>query len=111
MFLAGAKAEDRHEFELHDPHKFKYLNSSSASITPSDNLKYYELLDDMKSIGIGKRQQHEIFKVLAAILHLGNIEFEDEKDLANDPATIVHYEELEIVAQLLGVESTNLEST
>ena len=110
LFLAGATPEERHEFHLHDASKFKYLNNSNASPASNDHLKYTELLHDMKAIGIGKRQQHELFKIIAAILHLGNIEFADEKDLANDPASIVHYNELDIVASLLGVEAVNLES-
>lgn len=110
-FLAGAKPDEKHAFELGDTSKFGYLSKSIATTNPLDNIRYHELLEDMKSIGIGKRQQHEIFKLLAAILHLGNIDFEDEKDSHNDPTSVLHYDQLECAALLLGVEALNLEST
>lgn len=111
MFLAGSKQADKQEFELLNPHGFNYLGKANVNLTPLHNIKFHDLLDDMKSIGIGKRQQHEIFKLMAAILHLGNIDFVNERDVHNDPASILHYDQLECAAMLLGVEPANLEVT
>lgn len=111
MILAGANQSEKQEFDILDLNSFNILGKQRANLSSMYQSKFHKLMDGMKSIGIGKRQQHEIFKLLAAILHLGNIDFEDERESHNDPASILHYDQLERAAQLLGVEAANLEVT
>lgn len=62
----------------------------------------------MKSVGIGRRTQSEIFNLLAAILHLGNLEFVDDDTRPQDPCEIKNSGNLVFVADLLGVSESDL---
>ncbi|KAJ3187299.1 hypothetical protein HDU85_006587 [Gaertneriomyces sp. JEL0708] len=110
--LAGATPEERTQWRLHDPSHYHYLNTSRYSrVTMEDQIKLGELRDHMKSLGIGRRLQAQIYQVMAAILHLGNVEFQDDPEKPQEACTVKTREALEIAAELLGVAATNLETT
>ena len=103
-------AEDKEVLQLTDPAHFHYLANSLRIRGPADRVSpLTELKDDLKSLGIGRRQQASIFKMLAAILHLGNIFFiEDTK--GGEAAHVKNPQKLELVASFLGVEPSVLEN-
>ena len=76
----------------------------------NDEEKYTELKMVMKSLGLNAKYQKYIFKLLAAILHLSNIEFEEADTQSSHEAQVSTGEVLEIVASLLGVEVFNLDT-
>lgn len=82
--------------------------SGSTAVTPQDAESMKELCEHLKSIGIGKRIQSFIFQVVAAILHLGNIQFSEKS--SEEPTRIKTIDTLSKVSNLLGVKEAALES-
>ncbi|KAI8327438.1 chitin synthase-domain-containing protein [Choanephora cucurbitarum] len=71
--------------------------------------QYSSLKSAMKQIGIGKKTRVQIMQLIAAILHLGQLQFMD--DVAIQEAAFVKNEGvLEIISQLLGVDARALEN-
>ncbi|EGF82537.1 hypothetical protein BATDEDRAFT_34502 [Batrachochytrium dendrobatidis JAM81] len=77
--------------------------------TAKDAKNFQELREHLKSLGIGRRTQSQIYQILAAILHLGNIVFGVDPNLKEDESTVVRSTEtLNIAAALLGLSSKSL---
>lgn len=77
IFYQLRSAENRFpEFHLSEP-EFFYLSQGNCSGTDDmNNLKMFDdTLRALDSLGIPVKQQDEILKILAAILHLGNLNF------------------------------------
>ncbi|WZZ39751.1 hypothetical protein YC2023_036010 [Brassica napus] len=74
------------EYKLGEPSTFHYLNQSNCySLSALDDAKeYLATRKAMDVVGISSEEQDAIFRTVAAILHLGNIEFEkgEESDAA-----------------------------
>ncbi|XP_024981732.1 myosin-6-like [Cynara cardunculus var. scolymus] len=81
--LCAAPPEDRQRFKLGDPRTFHYLNQSNCyQIDGLDEAKeYIATRNAMDVVGINSEEQDAIFRVVAAILHLGNIEFAKGKEI------------------------------
>ncbi|KAK9725567.1 hypothetical protein RND81_05G153800 [Saponaria officinalis] len=75
--LCAAPKEDVERFKLNNPRSFHYLNQSNCySVDVIDDAKeYLATRRAMDVVGINPDEQDGIFRVVAAILHLGNIEF------------------------------------
>ncbi|XP_045467550.1 unconventional myosin-Va isoform X2 [Harmonia axyridis] len=72
----------RNEFpELHLDHqdKFYYLNQGKSSLIEGvdDYERFQEMVTALKTLGFSEDEKIGIFKILAALLHLGNLKFED----------------------------------
>ncbi|KAI3678757.1 hypothetical protein L6452_38060 [Arctium lappa] len=81
--LCAAPPEDLQRFKLGDPRTFHYLNQSNCyQIDGLDEAKeYIATRNAMDVVGINSEEQDAIFRVVAAILHLGNIEFAKGKEI------------------------------
>ncbi|KAH9763212.1 Myosin-17 [Citrus sinensis] len=75
--LCAAPPEVREKFKLGDPKSFHYLNQSNCYALDGvdDTEEYLATRRAMDIVGISEEEQDAIFRVVAAILHLGNIEF------------------------------------
>ncbi|KAF2319319.1 hypothetical protein GH714_014756 [Hevea brasiliensis] len=75
--LCAAPPEDVKKFKLGDPREFHYLNQSNCYQVANvdDAREYLETRNAMDIVGISQDEQDAIFRVVAAILHLGNIDF------------------------------------
>jgi len=107
----GASSSLREELFLKPSREFKYLNQSSCFELPGvDNVKEFKRTKHaMKIVGIASEEQHEVFKVVAAVLHLGNVSFSegvepDSSKISDDQAEF----HLSAVASLLGVDLEGL---
>jgi myosin-5 len=80
--LCAAPPEDIKKWKLADPRKFHYLNQSQCiELERMDDAKEYrETRKAMDVVGINSEEQEAIFQVVAAILHLGNVEFGKGKE-------------------------------
>ncbi|XP_017698241.2 myosin-8-like [Phoenix dactylifera] len=80
--LCAAPPEDVERFKLRNPGTFRYLNQSNCFELEGvdDSKEYLETRKAMDIIGISSDEQDAIFRVVAAILHLGNIEFAEGKE-------------------------------
>jgi chitin synthase len=137
--LHGLDAETKQQLQLGDVGSFAYLSGAaplqrsstlgrrltlgrSKSVTKStvtvdpqtlqhDAQQFQLLVEHMKSLGMGKRTQAQIWTVLAAILHVGNLVFMDDETKPNDPCTIKNPEVLHTVCGLLGINHERLQNT
>ncbi|GFZ02730.1 myosin-like protein XIF [Actinidia rufa] len=75
--LCSAPPEDLKRFKLGDPRTFHYLNQTNCYEVANvdDAREYLETRNAMDVVGISQDEQDAIFRVVAAILHLGNIDF------------------------------------
>ncbi|KAI9327398.1 chitin synthase-domain-containing protein [Obelidium mucronatum] len=114
LLVEGATKEEKIQWQLSDSAHYHYLNVSGIRYVPSSNggVDLETLRECLKSIGVGKRHQTQIFQLLAAILHLGNIAFVDDENnkKTDEPCTIKNQQQLSLVADLLGVHPSTLES-
>ena len=94
------------ELKLGDPSEFNYTNQGGETfITGVDDKEEYETTTKaLELVGIDEAQQHEIFKLLAALLHIGNIEIRKSR---SDPSLSSEEPNLVIACQLLGIDPVN----
>ncbi|XP_041004657.1 myosin-17-like isoform X1 [Juglans microcarpa x Juglans regia] len=110
--LCAAPPEDREKYKLGDPKSFHYLNQSTCYELDGldDREEYLATRRAMDIVGIGEEEQEAIFKVVAAILHLGNIEFakgeEIDSSVVKDKQSRFH---LNVTAELLECDAKSLE--
>lgn len=112
--LCAAPPEDVKKFKLGDPRTFHYLNQSNCYEVSNvdDAREYLETRNAMDIVGIGQEEQDAIFSVVAAILHLGNVDFIKDKEadsskLKDDKS---HYH-LQTAAELLMCNEKALEDS
>ncbi|KAG2244320.1 hypothetical protein Bca52824_093847 [Brassica carinata] len=99
--LCAAPSEDIKKLKLEDPTTYRYLNQSRC-------IKL-EGMDDSKSILKLEKQWEAIFRVLAAILHLGNIEFTNGEE--TDSSVPKDKKSLKIAAELFMCDEQALEDS
>lgn len=75
--LAGRGHEQREEFYLSVPENYHYLNQSGCveDKTINDQESFREVITAMEVMQFSKEEVREVLRLLAGILHLGNIEF------------------------------------
>ncbi|KAL5035368.1 hypothetical protein BDV3_005309 [Batrachochytrium dendrobatidis] len=92
---------------------FKYT-AGSANMGPAklDQLeeKFTQLRTHLKHVGISSRIQRDIFSILAAILHLGNLVFQKNTVGDREATAVTNPTDLAIVAKLLAVDTVSLEN-
>ncbi|XP_014490889.1 myosin-6-like [Vigna radiata var. radiata] len=114
--LCAAPKEESGKYKLGDPRKFHYLNQSNCIELDGldDSKEYLATRRAMEVVGISGDEQDAIFRIVAAVLHLGNIEFikgsEDELDSSQpkDEKSIYH---LKTAAELLMCDEKSLEDS
>ncbi|KAI9184377.1 hypothetical protein H9P43_003430 [Blastocladiella emersonii ATCC 22665] len=103
--LAGADPELRQELGLNGA-VFPYLSfGASMPVQGVDDAgRFAALQDAMRAVGISKRNQYQIWKLLAAVLHLGNIRFAVDKFNEQESCVVANPDALQFVAGLLEVD-------
>ncbi|KAJ3221486.1 Myosin type-2 heavy chain 1 [Clydaea vesicula] len=102
QMCAGVPAAERKELGLTSWESFVYLNQGKAGNLPGmdDGKEFKDTQNALSTVGISVSAQWDIFKICAALLHIGNIKITASRDEAqiddNDPALIQ-------AAKLLGV--------
>ncbi|KAG2259549.1 hypothetical protein Bca52824_078843 [Brassica carinata] len=110
--LCAAPPEDIKKYKLGNPQSFHYLNQSSCYELDGvdDASEYLETRRAMDVVGISNEEQEAIFRVVAAILHLGNIDFglgeEIDSSVIKDEQSRFH---LNLAAELLMCNAQSLE--
>lgn len=103
QFLAGASVDQKENLGIiGNVSDYSILNYSNSTIEGIDDAKEFEkLIDSMNILGIEQREQDEIFSVIAVILLLGNLKFENDQ---NDQAICTSpSNEISKIASILGV--------
>ncbi|XP_043350366.1 unconventional myosin-IXa isoform X15 [Dermochelys coriacea] len=106
--LAGASEEERSAFHLKQPEEYHYLNQDCFSVEGEDLKHDFERLQlAMEMVGFLPKTRRQIFSLLSAILHLGNIRYK-KKTYRDDSIDICNPEVLPIVSELLEVKEEML---
>ncbi|XP_068814071.1 unconventional myosin-IXa isoform X3 [Struthio camelus] len=125
--LAGASEEERSAFHLKQPEEYHYLNQMTKkprrqswddycydsepdcfSVEGEDLKHDFERLQlAMEMVGFLPKTRRQIFSLLSAILHLGNIRYK-KKTYRDDSIDICNPEVLPIVSDLLEVKEEML---
>lgn len=103
QFTKGASDAYRQTFGVQKPEQYVYTAAAGciSADTIDDLQDYQETLKAMKVIGLGQEEQDQIFRMLAAILWIGNISFiENEEGNAQVRDTSV----TDFVAYLLQID-------
>ncbi|KAL3732747.1 hypothetical protein ACJRO7_029401 [Eucalyptus globulus] len=112
--LCAAPPEEIVKFKLGDPRTFHYLNQSNCYEVANvdDAREYLETRNAMDIVGISQDEQDAIFCVVAAILHLGNVNFTKGKEVdfsrLKDEKSLYH---LRTAAELLICNEQALEDS
>lgn len=110
--LCSAPPEVREKYKLGNPKLFHYLNQSNCYELDgiNDSHEYLATKRAMDVVGISEEEQDAIFRVVAAVLHLGNIEFakgeEIDSSVIKDETSRFH---LNMTAELLKCDAKSLE--
>ncbi|KAJ3672107.1 hypothetical protein LUZ60_006828 [Juncus effusus] len=110
--LCAAPPEHKDKYKLGEPQTFHYLNQSNCyKITGLDETKeYLETRKAMEVVGINNHEQESIFRVVAAILHLGNIEFAEAGEAdSSKPKDDKSWFHLKTAAELFLCDEKSLE--
>ncbi|XP_021313171.1 myosin-17 isoform X6 [Sorghum bicolor] len=112
-FLCAAPSEDLKKYKLGDPSSFHYLNQSACIKVDgiNDAEEYLATRNAMDTVGITDQEQEAIFRVVAAVLHLGNINFakgrEVDSSIIKDDKSRFH---LNTAGELLMCDCEKLEN-
>ncbi|KAL5572417.1 hypothetical protein UlMin_022014 [Ulmus minor] len=110
--LCAAPPEDKEKYKLGNPKDFHYLNQSNCYELDgvNDAHEYLATRRAMDIVGISEEEQEAIFRVVAAILHLGNVNFakgeEVDSSEIKDENSRFH---LNMTAELLKCDVKSLE--
>ncbi|XP_053720362.1 unconventional myosin-IXAa isoform X4 [Synchiropus splendidus] len=124
--LAGASEEERTAFHLKKPEEYHYLSQMTSTTHQLYWNSYYESEPDcftvegedlkhdferlqlgMEMVGFLPATRKQIFSLLSAILHLGNIQYK-RKTYRDDSIDICNPEMLPVVSELLEVKEETL---
>uniref|UniRef100_A0A7N0TWA0 Myosin-17-like n=1 Tax=Kalanchoe fedtschenkoi TaxID=63787 RepID=A0A7N0TWA0_KALFE len=110
--LCAAPRDVVERYKLGDPKSFHYLNQSNCYKLDGvdDAQEYLDTVRAMDVVGITEQEQEAIFRVVAAVLHLGNINFakgsEIDSSAVKDEKSRFH---LNMTAELLRCDAQQLE--
>ena len=109
QLLAGAPSKERKDFSLGTSHDaFAYLAGGGPHATPipgvDDAKEFRDTQTALSTVGIAVERQWHVFKILAALLHLGNIKITQARTdavlMGDDPA-------LALATNLLGLPAAD----
>jgi myosin-1 len=104
QFTKGASQTYRTNLGVQKPDTYLYTSRSKClDVEGIDDLaEYQDTLNAMKTIGLTQAEQDEIFRMLAAVLWIGNIQFVEDKD---GYAAVTDQSVVDFVAYLLEVDA------
>ncbi|XP_061707587.1 myosin-VIIa isoform X2 [Cydia pomonella] len=108
--LAGLSKEEKKKLELGEPKEYRYL-SMGGSFTcegRDDAAEFADIRSAMKVLLFTEPEIWEILKLLAAVLHCGNIKYEATVVDNLDATEIIEQANVKRVANLLGVPMQSL---
>ncbi|KAL3449058.1 P-loop containing nucleoside triphosphate hydrolase protein [Aspergillus insuetus] len=107
QFAKGAPQKYRDSFGIQQPQSYLYTSRSKCYDVPGvdDVAEFQDTMNAMSVIGMSEAEQDNVFRMLAAILWLGNVQF-GEDDSGN--AAITDQSVVDFVAYLLEVDSAQV---
>ena len=108
--LLSGDAAERAALRLTDrAQDYSFLKRSSSQTIPgvSDVEEFAAVRHALTSVGVPHPQQQQVFRIVAGLLHLGNVSFKPQSDIS-DIAVVYTPVALEAAASLLGTTSAAL---
>lgn len=106
QLCAGATDQERKQLSLTSPQEYQYLNQGGDPLIPNvdDAEEFAQTRKALETIGLASDVQAQIFEILAALLHMGNIQITSRRTDAimstSDPS-------LGKAADLLGIDGSS----
>lgn len=116
QLLGGTSPDEQAALHINfDPDYFHYLGQSKCVQVPgvNDAIGFGALKSALKICGFKAKTVTQIFQLLAAILHLGNLQFGENRDggmATQEACSARNMDELELVSAMLGVSPSKLET-
>lgn len=109
QFTKAASDDQREMFGLQGPEAYAYTSRSECLSVPGidDSQDWAETVQAMNVIGLSHEEQTEIFRMLAIILWLGNVQFDEKEDDGN--AQVADTGVTDFIAYLMDVDSALVE--
>ncbi|KAF9907139.1 hypothetical protein EC991_011279 [Linnemannia zychae] len=116
QFLAGGSDEEKTHLRLTDGMAYHYLSPASLNRNRTlagmdDAVEFGKIRNAFKVLGFQKKQVAQVFQLLAAVLHLGNLTFMEDTSHTNDACVVRNVDSLIFVADILGVDPNALQNT
>jgi myosin heavy subunit len=110
QLLSGADAQMQQDFDLKGGvAQFLYLGNRDVKNKPADEAAFAQTMQCLSSIGLTPAEQRAVFGMTAAVLHLGNIQFEDStQGEEKAKVTDASLPSLKKACELLGLDDSNL---
>ncbi|RWS12698.1 myosin-VIIa-like protein 2 [Dinothrombium tinctorium] len=108
--LTGMSKEEKQRLELQDASKFYYLTQGGCIVCEGrdDAVEFADIRSAMKVLMFSDQEIWEILKILAALLHLGNIKYKATIVENMDATEITNASSAGSAAKLLEVNQQNL---
>ncbi|ENN75213.1 hypothetical protein YQE_08223, partial [Dendroctonus ponderosae] len=108
--LAGLPKEDKKRLGLSDPEAYEYLiGGKTLSCDGRDEAKEFsEISGALKVLNFSDKESNEIFILLAAILHLGNLRFKSGSSSHSESSDVADQNLNERISSLLAVSKVEL---
>ncbi|XP_065838355.1 unconventional myosin-VI-like [Oscarella lobularis] len=114
QLCAGASAETRKKLHLAAAEGSKYLNKEGVIADPLTNdVKAFQIVQGaLEKIGVSESDKMKMFRVVAAVLHLGNVQFAADTSNPKGGSFVQPQskDSVDVIAELLGLESSDLEA-
>lgn len=104
QLVAGASDKDRQELNILPIEQFDYLNQGDCPTIDGvdDRAEFESTKKSLHTIGVSDAQQADIFKLLAGLLHLGNVKITASR---NDSVLAPTESSLQRTCDILGVKA------
>jgi myosin heavy subunit len=111
QLCAGATPEQQERLKLDSPSAFVFLESGKDTLPSSinDSEEFGLTSRALQHLGVGWEVQDDLWTILAAVLHMGELHFVNKETSAGDAAEPSDAASMTLVATLLGLEPADLE--
>mmetsp|Transcript_9751 Transcript_9751/g.35721 ORF Transcript_9751/g.35721 Transcript_9751/m.35721 type:complete len:1269 (+) Transcript_9751:297-4103(+) len=106
FYQVCASAKTRERYDLDEASKFHYLGQSNCTTISVDDEAELQITEQaLSDVGFSEEEQEAILRVVAIILHLGNVQFErNSEDQETATFTGASAKHVDKVAELLGLD-------
>ena len=113
QLLTGADADLKQKFALWGPLDYYYISQSGCTTADGidDMDEWNEMIEAMNKMGFVPEERENVFRLVSAVLHLGNIDFQPGKsNLRTETCEVMNQDCLDICADLLQVTPGDLKA-
>lgn len=113
QLLAGLPAAAKQKLGLDQggPDSYQYLKASGCYDVDdvNDVQEFEETMVAMQHVGIKRKQVELVIQTLAAVLHIGNVQFKPETVGDAEGSSVADRQSLQIACELLGLDAARVE--